>query len=252
MKSTGLKICFVLALLNAFVTYRNWIAGVGNSLWRAIKQPQATTDGEGPDYTYIEDDHPLYYPVSSGPLPDVAATIYDSIHYYIDPTDNMSKAAVEGGAEWNHMVVTPSQDARVILGPENRIFLTALWHQMHCLRGIELSIVGCVDPASAYGHNSHCLDYLRQWFLCMAGGATDLEEGDFLDGLLTDGDLAMLPVQEREARRNAFAHYNESGYTAGWKPGRIWGEKVCKDVGILYDDLESNAQRWEDWRQEWN
>ncbi len=47
MKSTSLKFCFVLALLNAFVTYRNWIAGVGGSLWRAFKQPQAMGDGEG-------------------------------------------------------------------------------------------------------------------------------------------------------------------------------------------------------------
>ncbi len=86
----------------------------------------------------------------------------------------------------------------------------------------------------------------------MAGGATDLEEGDFLDGFLTDGDMAMLPPHEREERRHASAHYNESGYTAGWKPGRIRGEKVCKDWGMLYDDLELNTQRWEEWQHEWN
>ncbi len=100
----------------------------------------------GLDYTYVEDDHPLYYPVSSGPLPDVATTIYDSIHYFIDPTDNMSKAAVEGDAEWGLMAITPSQDGRVNLGPEDRIFLVTVYHQTHCLRGIKMSIVGRMDP----------------------------------------------------------------------------------------------------------
>jgi len=93
----------------------------------AGNQTQATTDSDSPDYTYIEDDHTLYYPVSSGPIPDLATTIYDSIHYYVDPSDNMSKAAVEGDAEWDFI------DASIRTASDSKIksrhhHTTHLWH----------------------------------------------------------------------------------------------------------------------------
>jgi len=258
MKLNSWNICFVLALLNALVTYRNWITGVGQSLWRAFKQPQVVAGeveaGVSIEYTYVDEDYPLYHPVSSGPLPDAAMTMYESIHYSIEAPDNMSMAAAEAAAEWKLMSNTPTTFGRVRLGPEDRILLVTAWHFRHCLHSFQKTFAGLTDPASesAYYHASHCLNYLRQWFLCTA--ASNLEEGDFLDGVLTDGDLKLLPAQEREERRRRqdSSHHNGSYATAGWNPGRIRGEQVCKDWDVLIHDIESNNQRYLDWANDWN
>ncbi len=95
-------------------------------------------------YTYVDEDYPLYYPVTSGPLPNVAMTMYESTHYSIEAPDNMSLAA----AEWKLMSNTPTTFGRVRLGPEDRILLVTAWHFRHCLHSFQKTFAGLTDPAS--------------------------------------------------------------------------------------------------------
>lgn len=101
------------------------------------------------------------------------------------------------------------------------------------------------DQSSTFHHVAHCLNYLRQWFLCTA--TADLEDGDFLDGFLEQEDLELLPESERAERLAA-----DQKFSTGWSPGRIRGELVCEDWQTFYQQMDENSEQWEAWTAEWN
>ncbi|KAI0296491.1 hypothetical protein B0F90DRAFT_1563807, partial [Multifurca ochricompacta] len=61
------------------------------------------------------------------------------------------------------------------LGPSQRPFHVAMFHQMHCLDVIRVGFV--TNRTGASHHITHCLRYLRQTILCKAD--TTLEETVF-------------------------------------------------------------------------
>lgn len=99
-------------------------------------------------------------------------TLQETIHYDL----NISDPVVEH--EWDSLMLYPRGFGRVHLGSEHRVFNIVVWHQMHCLRAMERAIQNRSHPLSTPGHVRHCLNYLRQTFLCTADHT--LEEGDFM------------------------------------------------------------------------
>ncbi len=72
----------------------------------------------------------------------------------------------------------------------------------------------------------------------LCGAETSLEEGDFLDAVLSEEDAELLPLEERAERRPRDDGLNAStpGPDGSWHPGRIRGELVCKDWDAYYND----------------
>ncbi|THH04590.1 hypothetical protein EW146_g10139 [Bondarzewia mesenterica] len=101
------------------------------------------------DYTFIGDDFPAYYPVE---LPLVSLTPENTIHYQIYSTD--------AAAEWSS--IFPEGGGFLHLGPHNRRFGIALFHQMHCLKRIRQAM----SSRKSSEHVHHCFNYLRQSILC--------------------------------------------------------------------------------------
>ena len=62
----------------------------------------------------------------------------------------------------------PEGNGYVHLGPDYRAFYLAMWHELHCMRMINLFFD---DPDNTFGgeeHFHHCLNYLRQSVMCIA------------------------------------------------------------------------------------
>jgi len=118
-------------------------------------------------YSFIGRDYPDALPLSTRA---VRMLVEESIHFSI--TDS------EAADEW--LWTAPVGDNHVRLGPDQRLFTVAMFHELHCLRNIRAAMV---LPASTrlhiqtLGHINHCLNYLREWTLCNAD--VTLEPGDF-------------------------------------------------------------------------
>ncbi|KAF8067800.1 hypothetical protein FPV67DRAFT_1158098 [Lyophyllum atratum] len=168
------------------------------------------TDGRLRTYTYLGQDFPLEYPV--GPLDDVATTLHETTLLQIDSKDpNAMK-------EWELLETLPKGYGRVRLGPDQRLFLVAMFHQFHCLRAMEIRLR---DRNASYidaEHYAHCLNYLRQTLLCDANDS--LEEGDFMERNL-DVD-------------------------------RIGDTMVCRDWEAIYAAMNENDDAFGRWGKKWN
>lgn len=158
-------------------------------------------------YTYKGEDYPIEYPI--GHLETVTMILQESIHY----SANLSDA--ESNSEWKSLSHHPEGFGRTRLGPDNRMFVVTAFHQVHCLQILHSALGGNMSSAH---HVQHCLDYLRQTFLCEA--ADNLEPGDFL---------------RRDFTRE-----------------RLAGEVACRDWEKVYRALDEDAARWEEWSLQWN
>ncbi|KZT68643.1 hypothetical protein DAEQUDRAFT_692317 [Daedalea quercina L-15889] len=165
----------------------------------------------GIEHTYIGHDYPEEYPlVHDEP---VSMTLHETVHYTLNLSDQTNSE------EWNRLD-QPKQHVDTHLGPQQRVFVLTFGHQLHCLRSLYTGLL------AKYGHTTdmpnpihwqHCLNYLRQTFLC---DATDvLEEGDF-------------------TKRDYTVH-------------RQSGDIICKDWTAVFDVLDRNEQEWLEWRAEW-
>ncbi|KDR69675.1 hypothetical protein GALMADRAFT_215039 [Galerina marginata CBS 339.88] len=124
------------------------------------------------EHTYVGDDYPLELPLTRR-LDLVAMTLQETGLFEV----NMSDPVAEDEA-WTSFIMQPRGIGRIFLGPSHRLFNIAFLHQLHCLREMER---GFRNPSSSILtplHAHHCLNYLRQAFLCEADHT--LEEGDFL------------------------------------------------------------------------
>ncbi|THH21428.1 hypothetical protein EW146_g150 [Bondarzewia mesenterica] len=193
-----------------------WVVGALNvclTLWRCtiILVPSLTGEkATEVQYTYAGDDYPLYYPIDR--LDTIAMTLHESIHFALNSTDSVAHK------EWTTISVYPEGFGRARLGPEHRLFVVSFYHQMHCLRQIQLGLLSRDDPIANPHHIQHCLNYLRQTFLC--GAADSLEKGDFM-------------------KRN-------------YEKDRVGDTLVCRDWEKVYGELGENYERWLGWREKWN
>lgn len=144
-------------------------------------------------------------------------TLYESVRFGLNLTDT------SGSNDWEHLNVIPKGFGRTHLGPEQRVFVTVMYHQMHCLTMLHRALLDFeenplwTDAASPH-HIWHCLDYLRQGILCKA--TDDVETGDFM---------------ERD-----------------FEEDRIGETLVCEDWERAYEELDANEAKWESWRGQWN
>lgn len=114
---------------------------------------------------YRGHDHPEYLPMSD--LEYVLMTDEETVHY--------PAIGYASDAEWFSMADVDAGSGYIRLGPDNRIFAVSMFHQMHCLRMINLAFTKA--PIATPAHLQHCFNYLRQGALC--GADTSLESGDF-------------------------------------------------------------------------
>ncbi len=63
----------------------------------------------------------------------------------------------------------------VRLGPDDRTFVTSMFHEIHCLRMLNRAFSKMYGATPA--HLKHCLNYIRQNILCSPD--LTLEPGDF-------------------------------------------------------------------------
>lgn len=215
--------------------------------------PSATADNVE-DYSWVGDDFPLYYPMP--PLPTVAMTLYDSVHYDLSPPPSLTPSSShfspedyttllnESNHEWALLGTTPAGFGRTRLGPEQRMFVLTVYHHMHCIRKLEVALLDRTDHISTFHHALHCLNYLRQGFLC--GAHEGLEEGDWMQGWGPE-DWELLGF---EGQPPANVKVGEVG--TGYKQGTIRGEMICEDWEMAYDKFDKNHERFVEWRNEWN
>ncbi|KAH9902684.1 hypothetical protein C8Q73DRAFT_785333 [Cubamyces lactineus] len=135
------------------------------SLWLrdASQRPQISP---GREFSYKGHDYPELFPVSEG-IPKVLVAMEETVHY--PPLGGRSDA------EWLSMAMPSFGYVR--LGPENRTFSLSMFHQLHCLRMINLGLARDQSSIMNLGHMKHCLNYLRQNALCTPDLA--LEPGEF-------------------------------------------------------------------------
>lgn len=130
-------------------------------------------------------------------------TLQETIH--LDHNDSVSSA------EWDLLETIPKGYGRARLGPEHRIFLVSMFHQLHCLRSMEGTLGRKERSKDDAEHYGHCLNYLRQTLLCDAN--TSLEDGDSLAAT-----------------------------------GRVHDTMVCDDWEKVYEMMDQNAEIYEMWR----
>jgi len=127
-------------------------------------------------YTYLNDNYPLEAPIAH--LERVAMTQFEGTHFQLNASDRISDK------EWRSIYSGPYT---MHLGSEQRVFLIALYHETHCLRAMEYTFLNPNSQAYTPHHIQHCINYLRQHFLCAADD--HLETGDFLKWDLTVGSV---------------------------------------------------------------
>ncbi|KAF9465117.1 hypothetical protein BDZ94DRAFT_1254548 [Collybia nuda] len=154
--------------------------------------------GTSPDpYTYRGHDFPETLPLPS-PLQEVLLTVEESSRYALK--------GKQSDDEW--FSLASASYGYVHLGPHNRVFVVTMFHQLHCLRMLNLGF----NPMEAIGdaHLQHCLSYLRQMILC-------------------DPDLTLEPA---------------GWETRDFEGQRIGATHVCQDWSTVYDVVDENYQGW--------
>ncbi|KAF9556158.1 hypothetical protein CPC08DRAFT_670185 [Agrocybe pediades] len=125
-------------------------------------------------YTYSNDDYPIEAPIEG--LNRVLMTQFVGTHFQLNASDHTSSL------EWRSIYSGPYT---MHLGSEARVFLIAMYHETHCLRAMEYSFLHPTSSAYSPEHIQHCLNYLRQHFLCTADD--QVESGDFISWDLSVG-----------------------------------------------------------------
>jgi len=115
-------------------------------------------------YDYVGQNFPENLPLNVGTIEMI---FDDSIRYSI--SKNVSFGM------W--LTKFPVGAGYIHLGPEDRAFYMAMWHELHCLEIIYSSLEPDTETFGGVEHLQHCLNYLRQYFLCNADDV--LEPGDY-------------------------------------------------------------------------
>ncbi|KAH7097177.1 hypothetical protein BKA62DRAFT_662116 [Auriculariales sp. MPI-PUGE-AT-0066] len=140
-----------------------------------------------------------FYPVAQygDYLPLVQMKVEETVHFH--PTDRVPRGAI-----WHAQ--SPRGYGYNRHGPENRLFMVTMYHEMHCL----WIFTDALNGETEEHHLLHCAAYIRSGVLC--GADMTLEEGDF-------------EQRNFETQRTGATH-------------------VCRDWSMISDDLENNWRSW--------
>lgn len=147
---------------------------------------------------YRGHDFPDTFPITGGALEHVLMTVEESVHY--------SPKGWDSDEDW--FSLAGSSVGYVRLGREDRLFVITMFHELHCLRMLNLAFNPAMVVSDA--HIKHCLGYLRQMALCAA-------------------DLTL----ERAGWENRNFGIIREGAT-----------HVCRDWSSVYVMAETNYERW--------
>ncbi|GJE91775.1 hypothetical protein PsYK624_079260 [Phanerochaete sordida] len=98
----------------------------------------------------------------------------------------------------------------VRLGADHSVYGIAMVHQLHCVEMLARALADATTPMATPPHIAHCLQYLKQLFLCATD--TTLEPYDF-----ASHDFAACPVG---------------------------AARTCRDWAAVYDAADENYGRW--------
>ncbi|KIK54825.1 hypothetical protein GYMLUDRAFT_891503 [Collybiopsis luxurians FD-317 M1] len=172
---------------------------IGNFLLiSSLRNPRTT-------YSYLGHDFPKTLPLGhfGEALGFVTHTIEESSRYRLLGWASDNEWSALGGSSWGY----------VRLGTDSRIFVISMFHELHCLRLLNLAF----DPSNIVGdgHISHCLNYLRQKILCQP-------------------DLTLEPADWKN--RN-------------FDRDRLGATHVCRNWEVVYNTMEENFGIWNSTRQ---
>ena len=139
-------------------------------------------------------------------MQDVGVVFEETVRYSLNG-DPVSRA------EWLSMISPWSHQGYVRLGDEKRLYGVAIFHQLHCVDILGRALSNSSDADANQHHVHHCLEYLRQLFLCESD--VTLEPGDF-------------------ATRN-YTSDPESHF------------RVCRDWSAVFATTERNYRDWKQW-----
>lgn len=186
----------LLSLFNLVFIWHGWRAAP-TDLYSASSHLKPNFLSNFFETAYRGHDFPETLPLPS-PLPKVLLTVEESSHYALE--------GYQSDDEW--FALASASYGYVRLGPHNRIFVVTMFHQLHCLRLLNLGF----NPIEVVGdaHLQHCLSYIRQMILCnpdLTLEAVGWEARDF------------------ESERTGATH-------------------ECRDWSLVYDVVNENYQRW--------
>ena len=147
---------------------------------------------------YRGHDYPETLPDLASQLPHVYLTVEESVHFALLGEDS--------DAEWDSP--TSAGYGYVRLGPDHRFFAVTMFHELHCLRMLNLAFFR--HPVAGPEHVRHCLNYLRQGVLCSPD--LTLEPGNF---------------EDKE-----------------YRPGDSGATHVCRDWSAVYPIADTNYWEW--------
>ena len=148
----------------------------------------------------MNDDFPESY-LMPAPLKPVLMTVEESVHYALD--------GIASVYDWASN--SPPGVGYVRLGSNHRTFCVSMFHQLHCLRLLRVSLTDPSHPLSNMHHSQHCLNYIRQMVLCSP-------------------DLTLEPYDPLEK---------------DFDQDRVGVTHVCRDWSAVYAELTDNWNRWE-------
>ncbi|TFK86958.1 hypothetical protein K466DRAFT_523266 [Polyporus arcularius HHB13444] len=187
----------VLAALNAYVD----LLQVRATHRTAISRPPPLRL-----YSFIDEDYPPRMPLPSARR-TAKLTLEDSVRY--------SLWSPETYDEW--LWTATVGDGNVHYGPNRRLFVVSVTHQLHCMRSIREALEQDTVPhGHQVPHLTHCLNFIRMSTLCAA-------------------DITLEPA-------DAFAR----NYTRD----RAGGEHVCMDWPAFYEDMKENSLQWNAFRNQ--
>ncbi|KAJ6460032.1 hypothetical protein C8R47DRAFT_1327817 [Mycena vitilis] len=150
------------------------------------------------NYSYVGDDYPELWEIPS--LQKIGMVVEETRSYPIDGGDNALEIwATSSSKGFGY----------VRLGPEQRTFAVAMFHQLHCVRLIRAGLGGRYDTYTI-NHMHHCLNYIRQMILCSPN--LTLEPADVL--------------------------------SRDFEVDRIGATHVCTDWSAMYDEAANNWARF--------
>ncbi|KAF8960221.1 hypothetical protein BDZ97DRAFT_1922310 [Flammula alnicola] len=151
-------------------------------------------------YSYRAHDFPENLPLPLADLPLVLMTDEESVHYPL--------LGYDSDEEWYSLTPLDSGSGYLRLGHDNRLFAVSMFHQLHCLRIINLAFSKA--PISTPEHIQHCLNYLRQAALCSS-------------------DLSIEP-----------GNFEERNFVVE----RTGATRTCRDWTLVYPVMHENYGRW--------
>lgn len=153
---------------------------------------------------YIGDDYPTDLPTRMRP---VALTFASTARF------DLAASPAEAHAEWLALRVPWGHQGYVRLGPARRQFAVALFHELHCVDTLARATFNASEESASAEHVHHCLNYLRQAFLCAADA--HLEPGD-----------------------SVARDHGRAGEGA---------TRVCRDWSAVYTAAQGNFDAWREW-----